>query len=649
MNADLYFAVLAELLLKSVALVVAGGLLLRLFRRGSATGRHAVLAAVFISLLLLPATKLMPRRSFLPLALHDLRVVTVRTGEEGEPSPGVESPGVAAPGDVASSMFNTLPWSALACGTWLAGVALGLGRRGVLSLRLGRVVRSSTELVESEFAERVRAIVAASGVRARVRESVHCRVPVVAGVLRPTVLLPADAAAWNACLVESAMRHELGHIRRRDCLTRGLADVICAFYWLNPLVWLAARRLRLAQEQACDDLVLNSGAQADTYAGQLVNAVRRLKHGGLEARHAMAMAQPSTLEARVLAIMDPARNRSSKSRPATVTATATLAVALAMCCAVQVRGEAGARPPVAPEVPQAEEERAEEKPEFKISTVQEPPQPSPGPAEPFVRVASKFVEITGETQDLPEPLKQVDAQGRSLSDPEFQVLIRTLSSQKGVDLLSCPNVVTRSGQKVVVEIERHFGLPSGEGKKVGLMFEAIPTVSSNSSISLHMMPELTEFDGFIDIDATSDKLVKRQADGSVTVSLGKEAKLMGSYIATGPTERGAKDLAPLTISPSAKLKRSEDGHRHVPMFNTRALDKEVKLSLGRTVVLVFPGRETMQTVQDRVPFLGDIPLLGRLFRSTTEVWSKRHLYVFVTADVVKPPPGHINPLSSPHR
>ncbi len=668
MNADFCFAVLAELLVKSAVLILAGGLLLGLFHRASAAGRHAVLAAVFVSLLLLPLTRLLPQRSLLSETFLGLTTVTVRTMPVGDQNQGGESSGQPAnPEAAVPASIHSLPWSGLACGAWLAGVAFLLGRRTLFALRLRRVVNSSAEIADEELKANVRAIVAESGVCAPVRESALCKVPMVAGVLRPMVLLPADAAAWDASLLKAAMRHELGHIRRRDCLTRGLADVICAFYWPNPLAWLAARQLRLAQEQACDNLVLNSGAPADEYAGQLVDAVRRLQDGGFDARHVMAMAQPSSLEARVLAIMDLTRDRSPRSRVSAVTAATALAVLLAMCATVQVRGAEDASPPDRPQAPQViistkivetngasgqppvsqKEGSTESKSMVRITAVQAggevPSMPSSGPGAAQVQISSKFVEITGEPEQLPDFLKKAGTQARNLSDPEFQAAIRTLCSRKGVDLLSAPRVVTRSDTRAVVEVSRDFALPKDEktgnefavSKKVGVSFAATPSLNSDGSISMHLVPEVTEFDGFIDIDDMSSKRVKKNADGSVTVSMGKGSKLMRGYIATGPSERSAEDGASLTIPASAKVKRSADGHRHVPMFNTRTIDTKARLTPGSTVLLVCPGRETVQTVEDSVPLLGGIPLLGKLFRNTTEVWYKRHLYVFVTADIVK--------------
>jgi len=44
----------------------------------------------------------------------------------------------------------------------------------------------------------------------------------------------------------------------------------------------------------------------------------------------------------------------------------------------------------------------------------------------------------------------------------------------------------------------------------------------------------------------------------------------------------------------------------------------------------------VQKIQDKVPFLGDIPLLGRLFRSDVDQHLKRNLVIFVTARLINP-------------
>jgi general secretion pathway protein D len=47
-------------------------------------------------------------------------------------------------------------------------------------------------------------------------------------------------------------------------------------------------------------------------------------------------------------------------------------------------------------------------------------------------------------------------------------------------------------------------------------------------------------------------------------------------------------------------------------------------------------REDVQKIEDKVPFLGDIPLIGRAFRSSVDQHLKRNLIIFVTAKLINP-------------
>jgi general secretion pathway protein D len=57
---------------------------------------------------------------------------------------------------------------------------------------------------------------------------------------------------------------------------------------------------------------------------------------------------------------------------------------------------------------------------------------------------------------------------------------------------------------------------------------------------------------------------------------------------------------------------------------------------GQTVVMGGFIREDSQKIQDKIPLLGDIPLVGRLFRSESERSIKRNLVIFTTARIIKP-------------
>jgi beta-lactamase regulating signal transducer with metallopeptidase domain/protocatechuate 3,4-dioxygenase beta subunit len=138
--------------------------------------------------------------------------------------------------------------------------------------------------------------------------------PLTWGILRPTLLLPEEAGEWPAERRRAVLLHELAHVRRRDCLTQLLALTTCAAYWFNPLAWWVESRLRAEREQACDDLVLEAGERPSEYAAQLLGVARSLRPPRTLSAAAIAMARPSGLETRLLAILDAQRNRRGPAR-----------------------------------------------------------------------------------------------------------------------------------------------------------------------------------------------------------------------------------------------------------------------------------------------------------------------------------------------
>jgi general secretion pathway protein D len=73
-----------------------------------------------------------------------------------------------------------------------------------------------------------------------------------------------------------------------------------------------------------------------------------------------------------------------------------------------------------------------------------------------------------------------------------------------------------------------------------------------------------------------------------------------------------------------------------PIFSARKVTTSVSVWDGQTVVLGGLMREDVQKTEDRTPILGDIPLVGRLFRTNTDQHVKRNLVIFVTAHLINP-------------
>ncbi|CAN5746706.1 hypothetical protein BH09VER1_BH09VER1_11450 [soil metagenome] len=221
------------------------------------------------------------------------------------------------------------------------------------------------------------------------------------------------------------------------------------------------------------------------------------------------------------------------------------------------------------------------------------------------------------------------------TNPQFQVVLRALNQQKGVDLVSAPSVTTKSGLRATVQIVREFRYPSEfdlpqvtqtpgsiytpaapttptafEMKPVGITLEVEPTVGPDGyTIDLVLSPRVVEFDGFINYGSPINTVV------TVVGSLPGGIPFIPSI------------SAPFTVTENVI---------NQPVFSTREVTTEVTVYDGQTVVLGGLMREDIQKVQDKVPILGDIPIAGRLFRSTSDQHVKRNLIMFVTASLLDP-------------
>jgi len=136
------------------------------------------------------------------------------------------------------------------------------------------------------------------------------------GVFQPRIIVPADAASWTDDRIDVVLAHELAHIARRDWALQILAEIVRAVYWFNPLVWITCRRLRDESEQACDDAVLRRGLSPVDYASHLLAVARHVLADGRTWASAPAVADPSTLERRVAAMLTASRNHQPLTRTA---------------------------------------------------------------------------------------------------------------------------------------------------------------------------------------------------------------------------------------------------------------------------------------------------------------------------------------------
>lgn len=199
-----------------------------------------------------------------------------------------------------------------------------------------------------------------------------------------------------------------------------------------------------------------------------------------------------------------------------------------------------------------------------------------------------------------------------LTNPELTVVLHALDQNGNVDVLSAPRVTTRSGVQAQMEVVQEIIYPtefdtdvttieggddsdrqvvtvtpgSFETRETGVILNVTPTVGPDGyTIELVMAPEVAELVDWIDY---------------------------------GSEFEGASFRIPQ------------------PVFASRNVTTSIVVWDGQTVVMGGLITEQLITINDKIPFLGDIPLLGRLFRNEGESSSKRNLLIFVTARVVDP-------------
>ena len=234
---------------------------------------------------------------------------------------------------------------------------------------------------------------------------------------------------------------------------------------------------------------------------------------------------------------------------------------------------------------------------------------------------------------------QPNASGMIIGSSQASLLISALKRKQGTDLLSAPRVTVMDGQSATITVAQEFIYPTSYGepklsgmggggdndqggggeviaiapgvpefettapldeqpgfREVGVVLNVTPTIEKYNSINLKLNPKVTEFDGFIEYGGQSAMIGKPDAG-----------------------------QAPMVISPSGYL---------MPIFSVRKVDTQVSIFDGATVIIGGLTREEVKTVNDKIPVLGNIPLLGKFFQSNAESYQKRNLLIFVSASIV---------------
>jgi general secretion pathway protein D len=225
-----------------------------------------------------------------------------------------------------------------------------------------------------------------------------------------------------------------------------------------------------------------------------------------------------------------------------------------------------------------------------------------------------------------------------LTDPQFRLVIRALEQRQGVNLMSAPKVTTLSARQAQIKAVRVRYIvtdldlnqtgggggggvgtgtttaggavgstvqPLAEAFELGPVLDVVPYVSADGyTIQMTIIPTIKEFEGY---DLENARLFQAQAQ-SVGAGGGNQ-QTVGNPL---------QQITPL------------------PIFRLRQVVTSTIVWDGQTVVIGGLLLDETTKTKDKVPFLGDMPFLGRLFRSESTAGKKTILVIFVTPKIIDP-------------
>jgi TonB family protein len=319
-----------DIAVRSAAMLAAGVLFDVVFRSRAAALRHFVLAtSVVAAFAVMPLSFVLPALN-VPLdpAWETTRALVPTSSASADVVPAVVIGGARKSVAEGEPVSPRPPIMAI---VWLTGFGVAFCSLLAAVYRLRGVARRGRIASDPEWITMVRQIGGSYGLRRGVRliETDAPDLLATWGVRRPSVLLPSHTREWSRDRMHAVLCHELAHVRRHDWAVQMLAEALRTVLWFNPLIWITCTRLRRAGEQACDDAVLGRGVAARDYAAHLLDLARRCRRSGTRWVSATPMAHPSTLERRIVAMLNPGLNRNALTRRAALCAAVVLvAVAL---------------------------------------------------------------------------------------------------------------------------------------------------------------------------------------------------------------------------------------------------------------------------------------------------------------------------------
>jgi general secretion pathway protein D len=241
----------------------------------------------------------------------------------------------------------------------------------------------------------------------------------------------------------------------------------------------------------------------------------------------------------------------------------------------------------------------------------------------------------------------------------WSLVISALEQSDNADVLSAPSITTRDGKAASIWVGEQRMVPKSFAAKaqntsvfvensdwkselMGVQLEVTPELRKGGLIDLDLKPKVIDLVGYDDYTITPEN-ANIQAFAIGNAAYTRKGVLANSYtIATyvlaktglTPAQNAAANPGKDIPSPNMGLTPVPSLHGQLPYFRIREMTTKVTVADGNTVGMGGLIYDKMETYKDKVPVLGSIPLIGRLFRSEGEKTIKRNLMIFVTATEV---------------
>lgn len=224
-----------------------------------------------------------------------------------------------------------------------------------------------------------------------------------------------------------------------------------------------------------------------------------------------------------------------------------------------------------------------------------------------------------------------------LTEPQFRVVIRALDQREGADLLSSPEVTTVSGRQAQIQVVDMRTIVTGVDQQQGNQGAAAATPPAGGGVVQQAAAAtfVTPTTQILPFGPVLDVVPYISADGytiqmtiipTYTEFVGYDLETAAAFVPQAITGTGQ------TITSLLPL----------PILRVRQVTTSAVVWDGQTIVLGGLLSENVQRFKDKVPILGDIPYLGRFFRSESSTTAKKNLMIFVTPTIIDPAGNRLN-------